>query len=175
VSPYAAIGGIAALPVGAILDWPKVPTQPSHYPDAGTWMECQGQQLDKNTYPDLFALIGTQFGGNGNPNFNLPELSRKVVVGRHNCGCPAGNLMNAPGLAGGEENHTLATNEMPNHNHTAYCIVSALFTNQLQSGTGPYASCVVTSTNTTSSCGSSNQHNNLQPYVVLCKLIKVKP
>ena len=38
------------------------------------WLLCDGSSLYKNDYPDLYTAIGTTYGGNGNPNFNLPDL-----------------------------------------------------------------------------------------------------
>jgi microcystin-dependent protein len=38
------------------------------------WLLCDGSlQLTAN-FPDLFAAIGVTFGGDGNDNFNLPDL-----------------------------------------------------------------------------------------------------
>ncbi len=38
------------------------------------WMLCDGSSVSSATYPDLYAAIGTTYGGNGSPNFNLPNL-----------------------------------------------------------------------------------------------------
>jgi microcystin-dependent protein len=45
------------------------------------WMVCSGQQLPINQWTALFALIGTNFGGDGRTTFALPNLK-----------APAGNL-----------------------------------------------------------------------------------
>ena len=45
------------------------------------WMFCNGQSLNKNNYPELYAAIGTAWGGNGNPNFNIPDMREAAPVG----------------------------------------------------------------------------------------------
>jgi microcystin-dependent protein len=39
------------------------------------FMACQGQLLPIIQYQALFALIGTQYGGNGETDFALPKLA----------------------------------------------------------------------------------------------------
>lgn len=46
------------------------------------WAACEGQLLNTNDYPALFAIIGTTYGGNGVNNFALPDLRDKVPVSR---------------------------------------------------------------------------------------------
>jgi microcystin-dependent protein len=46
------------------------------------WAFCNGQILSVNApYADLFALIGTTYGGDGVNNFRLPDLRDAVPVG----------------------------------------------------------------------------------------------
>jgi microcystin-dependent protein len=39
------------------------------------WAFCEGQTLTINENEALFCLLGTQYGGNGNTNFQLPKLA----------------------------------------------------------------------------------------------------
>ncbi|MGB1243065.1 MAG: phage tail protein [Chitinophagales bacterium] len=39
------------------------------------WVFCEGQELSIASYPDLFAAIGTKYGGDGTTNFVLPKLN----------------------------------------------------------------------------------------------------
>jgi microcystin-dependent protein len=39
------------------------------------WMFCQGQMLSISQNQPLFALIGTTYGGDGQTNFKLPNLT----------------------------------------------------------------------------------------------------
>ncbi len=41
------------------------------------WMDCNGQTLPINQYQALFALLGTNFGGDGRTTFGLPNLHGK--------------------------------------------------------------------------------------------------
>jgi microcystin-dependent protein len=38
------------------------------------WAQCEGQLLQISQYQALFALIGTNFGGDGRTTFALPTL-----------------------------------------------------------------------------------------------------
>ena len=46
------------------------------------YLLCNGQAVNRTTYAELFAVIGTAFGsGNGSTTFNLPDLRETVPVG----------------------------------------------------------------------------------------------
>jgi microcystin-dependent protein len=45
------------------------------------YLPAQGQTLQINQYQALFALIGTNYGGDGRTNFVLPDLRGRVPVG----------------------------------------------------------------------------------------------
>ena len=47
--------------------------------DFGNWLLCDGRALDQREYADLFANIGTAFGGTAT-TFNLPDLRHKGVM-----------------------------------------------------------------------------------------------
>lgn len=40
------------------------------------WLECNGATLQISQYPELYAAIGTTYGGDGVTTFALPELTR---------------------------------------------------------------------------------------------------
>lgn len=49
------------------------------------FMQCDGRSLSVQEYPELFAVIGTQYGGDGVNTFNLPTLEnqgpfKRVIV-----------------------------------------------------------------------------------------------
>lgn len=80
------------------------------------WAPCQGQLVSVAQNSALFALLGTNFGGNGQTTFGLPDARGRVFVG----------VGNAPGLTpivqgqlAGTNNVTLNTAQMPTHNHPA--------------------------------------------------------
>jgi microcystin-dependent protein len=75
------------------------------------FLMCDGSDVSRTTYADLFSVIGSAFGtGDGSTTFNLPNLSGRVPVG------------STSGMAfastGGEESHTLTSSEIPEHTHT---------------------------------------------------------
>lgn len=46
------------------------------------WLKCNGQEVSRDTYAELFAVIGTAFGvGDGSTTFNVPDLRETVPVG----------------------------------------------------------------------------------------------
>ena len=45
------------------------------------WMFCDGRTLSIKNYTALFAIIGTQYGGDGITTFCLPDLRGRVAVG----------------------------------------------------------------------------------------------
>jgi microcystin-dependent protein len=45
------------------------------------WLGCQGQLVSVQQYPQLFALIGKTFGGDGLSTFGLPMFSRITTMG----------------------------------------------------------------------------------------------
>lgn len=42
------------------------------------WFPCDGRLLPISQFQALFAVIGTQYGGNGTTNFALPDLRRST-------------------------------------------------------------------------------------------------
>jgi len=78
------------------------------FPPKG-WALCDGQLLPINQNQALFSLLGTTFGGNGQTNFQLPDLRSRVPIhvgGGHTLG-----------ERGGEQAHTLSISEIPTHAH----------------------------------------------------------
>lgn len=82
-------------------------------PDGYLW--CDGASYPANgDYRKLFEVIGTAYNGEDDAEgtFRVPDLRGRVAVGKN-----AGTF-GALGKTGGEETHTLTTEEMPAHNHT---------------------------------------------------------
>lgn len=92
------------------------------------WLLCDGSAVSRSTYSDLFSAIGTIYGsGNGSTTFNLPDLRGRTVFGLDNMGGTAANRLtttggisanNTLGASGGSQSITLATTNLPSHNHT---------------------------------------------------------
>lgn len=132
------------------------------------WALCNGQLLPINQNQALFSLLGTTYGGNGQTNFALPNLQGRVPIhmgGSHTLG-----------EQGGEQAHTLSIAELPTHTHS----VSA--TNNPASTNVPANNTVLATVNNTytpsanltslapaevTTVGSSQAHENMQPYLTL--------
>lgn len=162
-------------PVGSILDY------------AGTaaptgWLLCYGQALDASAtpaYQDLYDVIGNTFGGTNNTNFVVPDLRGRVVAGQDDMGGSSANRLTGAsggvngdtfGAAGGAETHTLVTGEMPAHTHTLPKRAGITYT-----GGGTSESIDPSLGNAdgaTNSAGSGSAHNNVQPTIILNKIIK---
>lgn len=68
-------GAMSAMPVGAVLIWPLT-TPPAKY------LECNGSNVSRTTYADLFAVLGTYYGsGDGSTTFALPDYRGVFVRG----------------------------------------------------------------------------------------------
>ncbi len=67
----------SAVPVGTIMAYGGT-TVPAGY------LACNGSSVSNATYPALFAAIGTSWGGNGAPDFNLPDLRGRFPRGWDN-------------------------------------------------------------------------------------------
>ena len=70
------------------------------------WATCDGQLLPINQNTALFALLGTQYGGNGVTTFALPDLRGRVPI---HVGQGPGLSNRAEGEAGGSEAVTINT------------------------------------------------------------------
>jgi microcystin-dependent protein len=79
------------------------------------WAFCNGQLLAINDYQNLFALIGTTFGGDGQSTFALPDLRGRVPM---HFGQGPGLQSRTLGESGGSEQVTLTSAQMPVHTHT---------------------------------------------------------
>lgn len=79
------------------------------------WFDCNGQILAIQQYTTLFAVIGTQFGGNGTTNFQLPNLPALAAVG---AGDGPGLSSYGVGETAGTPSVTLNLTQLPSHNHS---------------------------------------------------------
>lgn len=137
------------------------------------WAMCMGQIMPIQQNTALFALLGTQYGGDGRVTYGLPNFSGSV-------GCNQGS---GPGLSDrvvgeqfGSTSVTLLQTEMPAHTHTvniwtpdpgtvappgALGLVTANFGFVPPPATTPFSPMMVAPD------GGSQAHNNMQPFVSL--------
>lgn len=137
----------------------------------GGWAVCEGQQLAIAQNQALFAILGTQFGGDGIRTFALPDLRGRVPVG------PSGNIRQ--GVSGGESAHALTGAELPAHTHTVtassaagtvppidghYWASAMNYTADADSQLAPTA---------ITTAGAGMPHDNMQPYLALMFCIAI--
>lgn len=79
------------------------------------WAFCQGQILPIAQNTALFSILGTQYGGNGQTTFGLPDLRGRAIVGS---GQANGLSPYDNGEMIGTESVTLITTNLPTHTHT---------------------------------------------------------
>jgi microcystin-dependent protein len=65
----------SSIPPGTVMPY-AASTPPSG------WLTCDGSNVSKTTYADLFAVIGTLYGPGDENNFTLPDLRGRMVVGK---------------------------------------------------------------------------------------------
>jgi microcystin-dependent protein len=136
------------------------------------WALANGQLLPINQNQALFSLYGTNFGGNGQTTFALPDLRGRVPIHRGT---------NTLGTVGGQESHTITIPEMPQHNHfTVVNTSTAPDTGGNIPGTDKrlansnaaqlyhaFGSPQVMNAGMINNVGGSQAHNNMMPYSVL--------
>ena len=79
------------------------------------WAELDGQLLPIAQNTALFALLGTQYGGNGQTTFALPDMRGRVLI---HAGQGPGLTLRDQGESAGTEQVTLNNSQLPAHNHT---------------------------------------------------------
>lgn len=150
------------------------------------WALCNGQLMAVNQNTALFSLLGVTYGGDGKTTFALPNLQGRAPM---QPGQGPGLTARTLGQTSGSQTVTLLTTQMPAHNHvpmgdgnggTAATGVatnnvwgsstsrggSLLYTDGLVNvAMSPYALGVA---------GSSQPHNNMQPYLGLNYIIALQ-
>ncbi|WP_201314760.1 tail fiber protein [Dyella sp. EPa41] len=130
---------------------------------------CNGQTMLIAQAQALFSLLGTYYGGNGTTTFMLPDLRSRTPIGSNNGADIA--------QAGGVENVTLQTTQIPAHNHVFSATTTAgssripagnvlLGTAGTQKVYGSSGGAQIP-LNVLDNGGQNLPHSNLQPYTVL--------
>lgn len=81
------------------------------------WALCNGATLPLAQNQALFALLGTQFGGDGRNTVGLPDLQGRAPMCAGNSTAYGNNPQGNQGK-GGVENVTLTTAQVPIHTHS---------------------------------------------------------
>lgn len=93
----------------------EIKAMPYNYAPRG-WAFCRGQLLDIRENTELYAVIGTIYGGDGRTTFALPNLEDRAPLGQ---GSAPGLSYHPIGIAGagGVPTIPLSTQNLPQHNH----------------------------------------------------------
>lgn len=167
--------GIEGVNTGLILPWGST-SVPSGF------LECNGQSVSQATYAALFAIIGTTYGDPGGGNFNVPDLTDRIIVNKSNTKTLAqtggANTVTTLGnISLTASDTTLQTTEIAAHTHTYPTYNAAGWVSPSgQPGLGGV---------TFQATGGGGSHNHnisgsftggsdsvLQPYLVLMYIIK---
>lgn len=129
------------------------------------WLLCDGSEVSKTTYPNLYEAIGDLWGvPSSSSNFKLPNLAGKVPVGYNS----ADTDFTPVGHTDGEKTHKLTIAEMPSHSHSRNYYSADWCANGTKSG---YHGSDTGTKKVTGSTGGGQAHNNLQPYAVVKYII----
>ena len=173
------------MPSGTVLPFAgsALPGNPNDY------LFCNGAAVSRSTYSTLFTAIGITYGvGNGSTTFNLPDLRGRVIAGQDDMGGASANRLtgltggvdgDVLGGSGGAETHTLATSELPAHDHD----IDTAFKNNSTNGvagnyptgtnvSSPSGAQLSANTNSIKNTGGGGAHNNVQPTFILNYIIK---
>ncbi|MEM1220484.1 MAG: tail fiber protein, partial [Bacteroidota bacterium] len=79
------------------------------------WAFCNGQILPISQAPELYAIIGTRYGGDGQTSFALPDMRGRAPIRKGTT--PGENRNYFVGESGGEREVILGIDELPEHTH----------------------------------------------------------
>lgn len=78
------------------------------------WLICDGSQVSRTTYSDLFSVIGTTFGsGDGSTTFTLPDMRATFVRGagsKNGYSAVFGQIQDATNFSYGTSGYPVFTN-----------------------------------------------------------------
>jgi len=179
---------VGVTPAGTINPYAGTTTPPG-------WLFCYGQSLNSSTnpeYADLFAAIGTTYGGSGASAFNVPDLRGRAPAGKDDMGGSAASRITSGGsgitgstlgASGGAETSTLTTAQLPAHSHPFGTNLAAnnggWIGHAFSFGGGHWGAAIGGNANTvfnkssSNNTGSGNPHGNTQPTIILNYIIKL--
>ena len=146
------------------------------------WAFCDGQLMPISQNTALFSLLGTTYGGDGRTDFALPNLQGSTPM---HPGQGPGLSLHDLGETGGSQTVQLLQSEMPAHSHTANCNAgmgdqyapTGFFWATDAGGNDEYAPSSDShqmAAGAVTPAGSSQGHNNLQPFLALSFIIALQ-
>ncbi|QWF15034.1 phage tail protein [Lysobacter capsici] len=145
------------------------------------WASCSGATLPIQQNTALFSLLGTQYGGNGQTTFQLPNFTNRTANNASPISSPPGLTRRSIGENFGSNSVTLSLLEMPTHTHAVNISNQQLPANRAASPSAgnalgsPNANAFVTATESNAQfaptlvlpTGSNQPHENRQPYLAM--------
>jgi len=137
------------------------------------WAFCDGQLLAVSQNDALFSLLGTIYGGDGRTTFGLPDLRGRIPI---HLGTGPGLSPRNQGARTGVESVSLTVNQLAPHAHGSSTVTvdsadSEIPADNLLAYTdnfdlySPAPANTALSTNSSSSSGANQPHNNMMPYL----------
>ena len=136
------------------------------------WRLCNGDLIPVSDNEELFQIIGTTYGGDGQSTFQLPDLRGRVPVHMGN-----GLVLGQPD---GVETVTLRTEQLPLHNHLiegstdpasrstlAGNVPASTPTAGTVSAYGTHDPIHALDPSSVASTGGNGAHTNMQPYLAV--------
>jgi microcystin-dependent protein len=149
---------------------------------------CDGSEISRTTYSNLFSVIGTIYGaGDGSTTFNVPDLRGRSIIGIDNMGGTDGGVISGSlipnrssdswdetlGGTAGEDLHQLTESELATHNHnlkeSTYCPSNCVIGSD--PGTDDWIAGDDVYSNTS---GDDGFHNTIHPVITLNYIIIAK-
>jgi microcystin-dependent protein len=142
------------------------------------WAFCEGQSMPISEYDELFTLIGTTYGGDGQETFNLPNLGGRLPL-HQGAGYQLGQMGGVPSV-------TLNVQQMASHGHPLMgstapasgtnpqdTVFSHLPDAGVQTAYGSTAPFGAIDPSSVAPQGGSQPHDNNQPYCVVSFIISL--
>ncbi|MBA3880363.1 MAG: phage tail protein [Sphingobium sp.] len=144
------------------------------------WAFCDGSLQSISENETLFQLIGTTYGGDGQQTFGLPDLRGRLPIHQGSLG---GGGTYVLAQAGGVEEVTLTTNQIPSHTHGFVASTAAGTSNNATNNLiaaspsvdmfGGISPDVNLNAAAIGSTGGSQPHTNFQPYLCVNFIISL--
>ncbi len=166
----------AQVPVGVIL--PFAGLSVAQIPLG--WLNCIGQLVNIADYQELYAVIGTVYGGDGITTFGIPNAPGRMFsflnMASAGTNAATNNLITTAtsnaltvGGVGGFQQITLDETQIPGHIHTIPYVTTG---NCVSGGSDQFARPANVGENTnTSSTGGGQPHNNMPPFMFMQAII----
>lgn len=197
LTPFATIAAVdVSAPVGMVVDYAGA-TAPTNW--LFLYGQAVSRTTYAALFAILGTTYGA---GDGSTTFNLPDARGRVIAGKDDMGGPAASRLTGQsggvtgttlGGSGGVETHTLTTAQLASHAHTASSGAAGAHSHTVStfaswggnsadhaSNTGGSGNIDIptssvgnhTHTVTVDPAGSGTAHNNVQPTLILNKIIK---